>query len=63
MHEHAKQTPESIAPDAPERGPVSPVAPDPLPPKDAPKAGLNYVFKIAPADPKNSLAFEDVADK
>jgi hypothetical protein len=29
----------------------------------APKPGLNYVFKIAPADPKNSFDFEDVADK
>lgn len=29
----------------------------------APKTGLNYVFKIAPADPKNSFDFEDVADK
>lgn len=28
-----------------------------------PKTGLNYVFKIAPADPKNSFDFEDVADK
>ncbi len=27
------------------------------------KTGLNYVFKIAPADPKNSFDFEDVADK
>lgn len=26
-------------------------------------AGINYVFKIAPADPKNSFDFEDVADK
>lgn len=26
-------------------------------------AGMNYVFKIAPADPKNSFDFEDVADK
>jgi hypothetical protein len=26
-------------------------------------AGLNFVFKIAPADPKNSFDFEDVADK
>ena len=25
--------------------------------------GLKYVFKIAPADPKNSFDFEDVADK
>lgn len=28
-----------------------------------PKTGLDYVFKIAPADPKNSFDFEDVADK
>jgi hypothetical protein len=26
-------------------------------------AGINYVFKFSPADPKNSLDFEDVADK
>lgn len=26
-------------------------------------AGLKYVFKIAPADPKNAFDFEDVADK
>ena len=25
--------------------------------------GLKYVFRIAPADPKNSFDFEDVADK
>ena len=25
--------------------------------------GMKYVFKIAPADPKNSFDFEDVADK
>jgi hypothetical protein len=33
--------------------------------KDAPKkpAGLNYNFKFAPADPKNSFDFEDTADK
>ncbi|HUR27052.1 MAG TPA: hypothetical protein VM509_02605 [Planctomycetota bacterium] len=31
---------------------------------DASKSGLKYVFKIAPADPKrNSIDFEDVADK
>ena len=35
------------------------------PPKqpDAPKPGLDYVFKISPADPKSSFDFEDVADK
>jgi len=26
-------------------------------------SGLKYEFKISPADPKNSLDFEDVADK
>ena len=31
--------------------------------KDEKKKGLDYVFKIAPADPKNSFDFEDVADK
>jgi hypothetical protein len=36
-------------------------APDPEHPDAA--TGLRYVFKIAPADPKNSLDFEDVADK
>ena len=30
--------------------------------KEEPR-GLDYVFKIAPADPKNSFDFEDVADK
>jgi hypothetical protein len=27
------------------------------------KPGSRYVFKIAPADPKNAFDFEDVADK
>ncbi len=36
----------------------------PANPAEAKKpAGLNFVFKIAPADPKNSFDFEDVADK
>lgn len=30
---------------------------------DAPGKGMKYVFKIAPADPKNNFDFEDVADK
>jgi len=30
--------------------------------QDEPR-GLRYLFKIAPADPKNSFDFEDVADK
>lgn len=28
-----------------------------------PGKGLDYEFKIAPADPKNAFDFEDVADK
>ena len=28
-----------------------------------PKKGTSYVFKIAPADPKTTSDFEDVADK
>ena len=36
----------------------------PAKPAEAKKpAGMNFVFKIAPADPKNSFDFEDVADK
>jgi hypothetical protein len=31
--------------------------------EDAAKKGLDYVFKIAPADPKNAFDFEDIADK
>ena len=31
--------------------------------KEKKPAGLDYVFKIVPADPKNSFYFEDVADK
>ena len=31
--------------------------------KETPKSGKDYVFKIAPADPKNAFDFEDVADK
>jgi len=30
---------------------------------EGPKSGKDYVFKIAPADPKNAFDFEDVADK
>lgn len=50
----------------PERKPARPdaeaqraePAQDPAKPR-----GLAYVFKIAPADPKNAFDFEDVADK
>lgn len=31
--------------------------------EEAQKKGLDYVFKIRPADPKSSFDFEDVADK
>jgi len=44
-------------PDAAQLGPP----PEPEQPDAA--TGLEYVFKIAPADPKSSLDFEDVADK
>lgn len=44
----------------PDRDPAA--APDAA--SDAKKPGMKYVFKIAPADPKrNSIDFEDVADK
>jgi hypothetical protein len=35
----------------------------PKTPKDPKKPASGYVFKFAPADPKNSFDFEDVADK
>jgi len=31
--------------------------------EDASEKGLKYVFKIAPANPKNAFDFEDIADK
>ena len=45
--------------------PTSPGEADkPVPAADAAKPGMKYVFKISPADPKrNSIDFEDVADK
>ncbi len=42
---------------------ATPEAKTPPPTESKKPAGLNYVFKIAPADPKNSFDFEDVADK
>ena len=36
---------------------------DVIPEEKAEGEGLKYRFKIAPADPKNSFDFEDVADK
>jgi hypothetical protein len=48
----------------PKATPAPPPDPSrPPQPADAKPAGLKYVFKIAPADPKNSFDFEDVADK
>ena len=44
---HAKQEGEAEAPEQ----------------KPEQASGLDYVFKIAPADPKNNFDFEDVADK
>ena len=49
-----------------EQAKPSAAAKDTTPPTDKTKSGgdgLKYVFKIAPADPKNSFDFEDVADK
>lgn len=49
----------------PER-PVTPPSaekPEASPEADEKTQGLKYVFKIAPADPKNAFDFEDVADK
>jgi hypothetical protein len=45
--------------------PPSPATP-PRPPEARaarPEEGHDYVFKIAPADPKTTSDFEDVADK
>jgi hypothetical protein len=44
----------------PGRGDEKPPEGPPVLPK---ASGLDYVFKIAPADPKNNFDFEDVADK
>ncbi len=51
-----EQAREEATPEADKAAPKAPA--DPRKP-----AGINYVFKIAPADPKNSFDFEDVADK
>lgn len=48
----------ATVPSKPDDKPQPPSTPDPKKP-----AGLNYVFKFSPADPKNSFDFEDVADK
>jgi len=56
--------PEKRADDAPEAAAETPTkgrGTKPADPKKKP--GSDYVFKIAPADPKNAFDFEDVADK
>jgi hypothetical protein len=58
MKEARNKDEEAVDPASPAKE-SSPQAP--LEPKKP--AGLGYVFKIAPADPKNSFDFEDVADK
>jgi hypothetical protein len=56
-------------PDEPEKGAKKAAAPaerkdaQPAKAEEKPGQGLKYVFKIAPADPKNAFDFEDVADK
>ena len=59
QEKHRKEDQESAAQASPaaegEKGVAKP---------EAAKPGIKYVFKIAPADPKrNSIDFEDVADK
>ena len=46
---------------APKSAAEKPAKDELAPPKKP--AGLNYVFKIAPANPKNTFDFEDTADK
>jgi hypothetical protein len=60
MKELQRKDDETTTPIAPKKDEplATPAASDPKKP-----AGMNYVFKIAPADPKNSFDFEDVADK
>ena len=52
-------------PQDPDGKPPSPATPPEAAKQAAPdpKKGTSYVFKIAPADPKTSGDFEDVADK
>jgi hypothetical protein len=52
----AERPAKSTRPDSETRRAETPADP-------AKPAGLSYVFKIAPADPKNAFDFEDVADK
>lgn len=50
--DEAPKSPTSPADAAKPEAPTDPAAPKP-----------KYVFKIVPADPKNTLDFEDTADK
>jgi len=59
MKERRKEEDAQIAP--PPAASDKPATSGPTEPKKP--AGLEYRFKIAPADPKNSFDFEDVADK
>ena len=64
MSQPKQQPDDPRAPDAAERKrDTAKLGPPPDPEQPDPATGLKYVFKIAPADPKNSLDFEDVADK
>jgi len=53
---------EEKRPSEAEAGAKPPAAPDKTDDGSEPKKP-GYVFKIVPADPKNSFDFEDVADK
>ena len=57
-----EQRKDEETPAAPQKA-LEPEASAQKPGEPAKPAGLKYVFKIAPADPKNSFDFEDVADK
>ena len=59
---------ESQKPENPERNETKPTPGKPSPDakkaaEDQGKPGMKYVFKIAPVDGKNSIDFEDIADK
>ena len=49
--------------EASKSSPATPGSVKPGKPEEEKAKGLGYVFKVVRADPKNSLDFEDVADK
>ena len=57
------KNPERKEDEAKKSEPPAPAAKPPAQPADPAAPKPKYVFKIVPADPKNSLDFEDTADK